>query len=246
MTPTPVLTAHVASHVGRVRARQEDAAGCGGWVHQGTSGELVSMTRRAVTSVTCVVADGLGGHAAGDRAARIAAATIASDGHALADRFRSAHERIVDSGRSSGDAGMASTSVAVELSPKQITVANVGDSRAYEITNGLLLISIDDTPERPPGVSATAQTSAVTQVLGGPIAPSVHELKLPVENQVRFLLCSDGLTATVSDPTIEALVIGCPAPGPLTRRLIDAALAAGGVDNVTVAVVEISGGGTDD
>ncbi|MBA2556043.1 MAG: serine/threonine-protein phosphatase [Chloroflexi bacterium] len=235
------LVAHVASHVGRVRTRQEDAAGCDGWIHQGLHGELVSMTLNR--SGTFVVADGLGGHPAGDRAARIAAGVISCGVGDLAERFSLAHQQILTEAERTGDTGMASTAVALKLDRNGIVIANVGDSRAYEVGRDLLLVSIDDTPQRPPGIAESSRTTTITQVLGGPTPPDVHQLRVSVEPAMRFLLCSDGLTAHLPDPEIEAVLRGATEARATVQQHVVGALTAGGSDNVTVGIVDIQGGG---
>jgi protein phosphatase len=192
-----------------------------------------------------VVADGLGGHPAGDVASAVAGRRLgevltadvvgdaAEDGSGPRDlllrALGEAHAAIEhEAGRDPELTGMATTAVVALVRGGHAWVAHVGDSRAYLLRRGTA-------PEQ---VTADhGMGGYLTQALGlpGGITPDVTELVL--EDGTWLLLCTDGLTNMLDDATIARLVeeagdaqAGCDA-------LVDAALAAGGVDNVTVVLL---------
>lgn len=139
-----------------------------------------------------------------------------------------------------GSPAMGSTIVGFVADARHGWIFNVGDSRAYILTAGRLhCVSQDHTPDRN---TTGARNHALTQSLGGTLTPrplSPHVVRLNLASVEAVLLCSDGLTDMVDDEEIEAI---------MERRrddpanaLIKAALDSGGADNVTVAVVRLSG-----
>jgi serine/threonine protein phosphatase PrpC len=227
-----------------VRERNEDAVGVQGWTTQRDDGRVVQLRLSTVPSATCVVADGLGGQRAGHIASRLAAELISGEirensSQNVQKSFAAAHERIRAAASVSSQIGMGTTAVALSLSDDSIVIANVGDSRAYEIDDSLIALSHDDNPQPPPGVERDGPVHVLSQALGGQHVPSVHLDRLPTEPGLRFVLCSDGLTDVVDDGQIGHL---CQQGGDdvmLVTILIDAALRAGAPDNVTVAVATV-------
>jgi PPM family protein phosphatase len=220
-----------ATHVGFVRDHNEDSI-------------LVEEDSRVF-----VVADGLGGHVAGEVASEIAVDRIRealdtqslSNGAVptdlLSESLHAANEAIGDDMAEHPDrAGMGTTAVIAHVSKDgdHAWVAHVGDSRAYLVRQGSLhRITEDHSSGGPFG------RGAITQALGtGPIDPDV--LSLELEKGDRMLLCTDGLTDMLRDDTIEEIV----ASGDQTAQdacdtLVDAALERGGIDNITVIVVDV-------
>ena len=236
------------------------------------------------------VCDGMGGHAAGEVASRVAVDTIEAfvehtdgvndphfawplgfdpsigiDGTRLVTAFRLAN-RAIDS-RVTDDAalhGMATTAVALLLAKdgdqpedhepriRHALVAHVGDSRAYLWREGVLTRQTQDHSWVEEQVARGTLSEAdarnhpwrnlVTRALSGGPDPRVDVTPLALEPGDRVLLCSDGLTTPVADDVI-ARVLGNGARGDvegICHTLVDAANAAGGPDNITVVVVEIS------
>jgi protein phosphatase len=215
-----------------------------------------------------VVADGMGGHVAGEVASRLAVESIQQ---ALADRaggagapssgeprpeasplepaFRLANRRIADEIDRQGHLrGMATTASAVLIHPRGATVAHVGDSRVYWLHAGRFVRVTHDhswvEEQVRAGVLDEAAAShhpwrnVVTRALSGADERAPDLFALPVAPGDRLLLCSDGLTSVVDDERIEAIVSG---PGDLEgicERLVAEANAAGGPDNITVIVLE--------
>lgn len=227
LADTPRSDAHLdtagTTHVGYVRSRNEDDL-------------LVSRERGLF-----VVADGLGGHPAGDVASRMAVATLDElDGDALAndpatqleDALHEAHAAISEAGqRNPEQQGMGTTAVAAWTDGQRMVLASVGDSRAYRLRDGALQqVTTDDVWE-----AAFGRT--LTQALGGSeqITPEIVELDLDPGD--RILLCTDGLTDMVDDDLI-ADVLGEPLTAEhIGDRLTASALDHGGYDNITVVVL---------
>jgi PPM family protein phosphatase len=148
-------------------------------------------------------------------------------------------------------AGMGTTLTLALSFGQELTVVHVGDSRAYLFRSGRLdRITRDHTLAQllvdggmmSPDEAALAKTRHVlTNVLGGPspgVSGEVH--RLHIQNGDRLLLCSDGLTNMVSEAEVTRLLSGHSKPEEACRILIDAALAAGGRDNVTVVLADFA------
>jgi serine/threonine protein phosphatase PrpC len=206
-----------------------------------------------------VVADGMGGMAAGDVASRIAVEAMASldvpidNDHqmdALHKALEVANGRIAET--VAGDAalqGMGTTLTAVIFSGDRAALAHVGDSRAYLLRGGRLnQLTKDDTYVqmlvdqgliRPDEAAGHPRRSVVTRVLQGePVSPAY--VIVEPEGGDRWLLCSDGLTAVVSNETLEQEILAAADPKSCAERLIDLALRGGGPDNVTVIVADLT------
>jgi protein phosphatase len=184
-----------------------------------------------------LIADGMGGHAAGEVASRTALDVLR---HAV-DQKPTTSE--VASWLQAADAtlrqamvttpslnGMGTTVAGVIISDGLLTMFNVGDSRIYIQQSGALTQLSED---------HVVNDYMLTQCLGGSsdarvLSPciKVERLQLPC----RILLCSDGLTDLVSDGVIEQLLRSSLQPA---RTLVKAALVRGGVDNVTVIVLHV-------
>ncbi|MCX7692759.1 Stp1/IreP family PP2C-type Ser/Thr phosphatase [Tepidimonas taiwanensis] len=205
-----------------------------------------------------VVADGLGGYNAGEVASRLCCDTVAeivrtaSTPRAADERLRSAieaaNQRIhAHAQRHAAYHGMATTVVAVLVSGEQLTVAHVGDSRLYRLRHGrLVALTRDHTLVQeyidagwlhPDDIHHVDYRNIVTRAVGALPAVTVDVAKHTVQAGDTYLLCSDGLTEMLSDAEIEAILCNAPL-GPATAlALIDAANAAGGSDNIAVAMI---------
>jgi serine/threonine protein phosphatase PrpC len=211
-----------------------------------------------------VVADGMGGHAAGEVASQLAVAEFARlaerapvRAEDLLETVRRANEHIVSAGAERGDRyGMGTTLTGVGVvgtgqfeQGEQLAVFNVGDSRVYRCTGGQLeQLTVDHSAvqELVDAGRLTAQAArthprrnVVTRSLGSQPSP-VADLWLvqPVAGD-RYLVCSDGLTGELEDPAIAELLRANPDPQAAADQLVSQALAAGGNDNVTAVVLDV-------
>ena len=212
-----------ASDTGRVRAGNEDQ------FHAGTT--------------LLAVADGLGGHAAGEVASALAIEAIAEldgrsfptpelAGQALVEAVAAAHRSVARAAASEPAWwGMGTTLTALLLEGDRAHLAHVGDSRGYLLRGGgaLRQLTHDHTVE--PG-GALTQAIGLGRVLRVEVP---DPLSLVAGDQV--LLCSDGLTGVVDDDQIAELLTSHARPEPACMALIDAANAAGGPDNITVVLL---------
>jgi serine/threonine protein phosphatase PrpC len=241
------------THVGRQRQHNEDAF-------------LVENDAHLF-----LVADGMGGHAAGEIASRIAVDSISEfilhtkedDGtwpHAYDEHYRRSTNRLMAALRMANtrvleamrkDArlrGMGTTVVAALADEEMVSVAHVGDSRAYLIRDGQLSRITNDHSWVFEQVQAGMLTEAeaekhplrnvITRALGGALQVTPDASEIIAKPGDVVLLCSDGLTGMV--PESEILRIVTAADGDLEqacRQLIDAANERGGLDNVTAVLV---------
>jgi len=236
-----MLTLHAgtATHRGLVRERNEDSLVASGSVF--------------------AVADGMGGHAAGDVASRIAVSHLHLLGQQSAvvtqdvtEALSSANTQILASaGRRRDQLGMGTTICGIALveidDVPHWLVFNIGDSRVYRFTDGLLRQITTDHSEVTELVAAgelseqQARTyerrHVITRSLGTVPSPIADLWVLPQIAGERFLVCSDGLHGEVDDAAIAAALSSQPDPQRAADHLIALALAAGGRDNVTVIVV---------
>ena len=202
------------------------------------------------------VADGLGGHLAGEVASSIAVETLladaprSADAKALARAVRTANAAVIeaaDSGR--GRFGMGTTLTAAMIDGTRIVLAHVGDSRAYLLHFGALAQVTHDhsmVADMVRNGTLTAEESRVhpnrsviTRALGSDPNLLVDTYEIEAAPGDRLLLCSDGLTGMVDDPEIERILSTATSAEEAVDRLIEGARDAGGQDNITVVVAEI-------
>jgi PPM family protein phosphatase len=196
------------------------------------------------TPLVVAVADGLGGHPAGDVASATVARRLAQIGSLLdtEEKVREAlsacnHEVHAAAARDPALATMGTTVAGVVVTADQVLAFNVGDSRVYAAgPGGVHQLSTDDRlsgEDLPPGI--------VTQVLGGIddlAALGPHLVTSPLSEEISYLICTDGLTDPVSaDVLTQAL--GRHQDGPAVFALWKAAIEAGGPDNITIALVRV-------
>lgn len=218
------ITAATATHTGHLRPANEDSVFAGNAVY--------------------AVADGLGGHAAGEVASALAIEPLAAldrdraaspdePAAALSDAVRDANRRVAEDARANPEhAGMGTTLTAAMVSEDQLAVAHVGDTRAYLLRegDGLSRLTEDHNP--------VANSHVLTRVVGVETDIDVDVPPL-VSLQVgdRLLLCSDGLTEVVDDDGIAATLGTHTDPQQVCDALVAAALDRGGPDNVTVVAM---------
>lgn len=232
------------SHAGLVRTNNEDSGFAGPYLQ--------------------LVADGVGGQAAGE----VASATAAYVMSALANRFaatpgadlaalferavRLTHEQLREGTAAvPSRAGMGTTVTALLTDGERVVLGQIGDSRAYLMRDGELsqlshdqtyvqilvdagLISREDARRHP-------RKNVVLQALDGEHLATPDVVAVDVHVGDRLLVCSDGLTDLVDDAQVAAC-LRLDDPDDAAAALVVAALAAGGLDNVTCAVADVVNG----
>lgn len=238
MRPPIIVETGWASHAGLRRALNEDAL--------------------LVEPPLFLVADGMGGHEAGDRASAGAIEELTRlAGRAtveltdLRDAIARARDRVdglSDTGSGRAGTTLSGAAVASVDGVGYWLTVNIGDSRTYRLADGELeQITVDhslvqeliDSGEL---LAADAQgdrrRNIITRALGAGSAGEADYWMIPAEPGDRVLVCSDGLTAEVSDADIHAILTLHADPQVAADRLVESALAGGGRDNVTVIVVD--------
>lgn len=212
-----------------------------------------------------VVIDGVGGHAAGEKAADIACGVIRSRlGRAVCsveERLREAialanNEIFRQAGENGAWAGMSCVLTVAVVEGDTLTVGHVGDTRLYRIHDGRIeqltrdhsfvgelvaggLIAEREAMRHPRRNEITRDVGSAPHQPEDPCFIDISKHRFP--KGCALLLCSDGLTDSVAAEEILSLVNGCPDdPSEVVRELIGAANAAGGADNVTVVYVTSS------
>ena len=235
MSPLKLVAAGVTD-VGRVRDGNED--------------DLLVDTRTSLVAV----ADGMGGHRAGEVASATALEALraaVANGQPIRDAIAVANAAVVEKSTSDPELqGMGTTVTAGTLaSGGTLLVGHVGDSRAYLVRDGELSQVTKDhslveemvregelTPEQ---AEVHPQRSIITRALG--IDPDVEVDVYPIELHAgdRILMCSDGLTTMVRPDEIAGILGREDDAEQAAQQLVDAANAAGGEDNVTALVVDV-------
>lgn len=213
-----------------------------------------------------VLADGMGGHAAGDMASStVVSELVALDGESyasdealrrLATAVHNANARL--RAEMDDDAeleGMGTTLIAFLRSGNMLALANIGDSRAYLVRDGVfsqitkdhsfVQTLLDEGRITPEEAEHHPQRSLVTRVLTGREDDEPDLSLREAKPGDRLLLCSDGLPDYVAAPTIEQIITGEGTPAQIADALIAIALKAATRDNVTVVVADVVDGDDD-
>ena len=238
----------MATDAGCVRSINEDAV---------AFERVTEGSRRGVLVAVC---DGMGGHAAGEVASRIATQVVMREWNAVDDPADALRRAILLANRSIAAVaatnrelgGMGTTCIALILREGMAYCAHVGDSRCYLLRDGELFrmtedhsavmemvkkgeISADDAREHP-------DKNVINRALGARFDVEVAVWPRPFRLKMgdRFLLCSDGLYDVVRDSEIRAAMVNH-GPQEACERLVALAKEHGAPDNVTVTVVEMPG-----
>jgi serine/threonine protein phosphatase PrpC len=243
-------------HTGQVRKANEDACVAGGEFFGGSSDEP-SPISLASGSWIVAVSDGIGGHRGGAEASREVVQALAECPRvtpvAITDTLQKLNRRLCERGRQDAElSAMGATVAGIGCGGRGLFAFNVGDSRVYQQQgSSLVQITRDDSEAEdlvdqgllhPYEGPRPGYLHALTQAIGGReevIEIEAHMHALHVKDHARFLICSDGLTDMVHAPEILQTLLAHPDPEAAARALFKRAMAAGGVDNITVAVVEV-------
>lgn len=224
------------THVGRVRAHNEDAY---------LIDEAINLG---------VLADGMGGHEGGEIASKIVVESVREhviNGKSLAEALILAHKAVIGAAKSGhGREGMGSTGLAVKFTAEKFEIVWVGDSRAYLLNNGELIQLTTDhslvqqlvnqgeiTPEE---AINHPQRNYITQALGMSDLNRIEVgcIKGKFSSGQQLLLCSDGLSGEVSPAEIAEILSLDIGEQEKVDRLIQRALDNGGSDNITAILVK--------
>lgn len=231
------------SDPGKVREHNEDFAG--------------AVTDLDDRGPLFVVADGLGGHAAGEVASRVAVdaaledwckGSASSPAAAARSAVRAANVAVFDAAIDHHRRGMGTTIVAATFAGREAVVAHVGDSRAYLVHDDRCTQLTTDhsrvaemvrmkllTPEQ---AAVHPSRSMLTRSLGAEPAVQVDLITQPVAAGARLVLCSDGVWDLVSRAELVDATDASPAAA--AERIVDLALERGAPDNATVLVVSVA------
>ena len=206
-----------------------------------------------------LVADGMGGHAAGDVASRLAVeefsqlagrtSASADDIHACFRRTATRLRESVEVGRTAGTT-VAGVAIAAHDGGSYWLVFNIGDSRVYRLSAGVLeQISVDHSVVQEMVDAGEIDADAardhperhiITRAVGTGSDPEPDYWLIPAGAADRLLICSDGLTGELADDALHAVLAAEADPGEAAARLVSAALAAGGHDNISAVVVDVA------
>jgi len=226
------------THVGRVRKVNEDS--------------ILALSDQQIW----LVADGMGGHAAGDFASQSVVESVAAlpvdlppaeRMQALRAALEAAHVAIRAESARRGGATVGAAVVALIVANGHFAAFWAGDSRLYRFRDGgIELLTSDhsivaefvkagqmswDEAEQHP------QSNAITRAIGVGEAPGLEKIRGEVRAGDRFLLCSDGLNKYAGFETLRRAVVGAPLET-VAEKLLQMALAGGGQDNISIVVVD--------
>lgn len=246
---TPAVRCAGLSDTGRVRPNNEDR-----WFADPAEGIYL-------------VSDGMGGQSAGELAAHLVAhvlpgkiskamqgagdsfdsEAVARVAGAIAELSRSMWR---ESDGQPGVAGMGATLVLAVLRGRQALVAHMGDSRAYLCREAVLQcltrdhtmaeLLLDARALTPEEAAVHPSIHQLTRFVGMPGEPRPGSRVITLLSGDRLLLCSDGLSGSLDHDRLSEIVAGGSDPDRICRRLIDAANAAGGKDNITAVLLMVS------
>jgi protein phosphatase len=245
----PLLRFGARTDLGRVRENNEDKFDCY---------EVEDATLLAARGCLYAVADGMGGHAAGQIASELALKTVIAHYYdspnediptALLEAIVAANETVYGVSQMVIERqGMGTTLTAAVFAEDRVYVGQVGDSRAYLIREGQIRqVTFDHSwvaeqvrlgALRPEEAETSPYRNVITRSIGTmeAVEPDCFiEQVIPGDT---WVLCSDGLTGHVRDDEIRAIASNQP-PGEAARQLVELANARGGRDNITVFVISV-------
>ncbi len=212
-----------------------------------------------------IVADGMGGHNAGDYASKHAVERAVMSIRDFTDEYDAENilQKAIDdanthinrvSRQNSSLKGMGTTFVAATFEDNHVTVANVGDSRLYVVNDFITQITKDHSLVEEMvdmgGIDREAarkhpDKNIITRAVGVKEYVLVDFFDVHIGRKEKLLLCTDGLTNMLKDEEIHKIIVGSSTLEDAGRRLIEAANENGGRDNIAVVLVEPFGGQDD-
>jgi len=243
-------------HTGKVRRVNEDACIAGTIL---STGSADAPTPIAIETSPWIVAvsDGIGGHLAGAEASRevvealVGCKRITPNG--VSEILHRLNRQLCERGRKEREfAAMGATVAGLGCGGRGLFAFNVGDSRVYRQEGAeLVQITRDDSEAEDLIDQGLLQRTegkrpgflhALTQAIGG--REEVHEIEvhvhpLRITARTRFLICSDGLTDMLHAPEIQEIMLAESEARAAVAALFAGAMRAGGMDNITIAVVEV-------
>jgi protein phosphatase len=201
------------------------------------------------------VADGMGGHRGGEVASRLALETLQTQFRRgagdLAEQVQEANRAVFEESlRNRRVAGMGTTLTAALVEGEHVRLAHVGDSRAYLLRGGELRRLTEDHTlvQRMVQEGEITQEEArvhphrnvMTRAVGVDMTVDVDDRSVEVHAGDRLLLCTDGLTGMISEQRIGGILVDARDPQEAAHHLVDAANEAGGIDNITVVVLDFA------
>lgn len=240
-----IVTGAALTNVGSTRTSNQDCILAGAWSEQRSMSVPYTFEFSDAIGEVVLVADGMGGHRAGEQASRSAVEAFLSkecalqDQEELSDFLRDINKTVFDlAARDAQLNGMGTTIAGLICLSDRLLWFNVGDSKIFRFRDDFLRqLSVDDIAS----LTHDSRKPGLTQALGG--APSFvdvhpHVGSEPMAAGWRYLVCSDGLTDVVGTSEIEHILASSDEVA--SQRLLDAALAQGAPDNVSVILITVA------
>ena len=204
-----------------------------------------------------IVADGMGGHKAGDIASRLTVDSVVDKLSkvnskdyisVITDTIIKVNKEVIDKAAESQDyAGMGTTLVVATVFDNILKVANVGDSRLYVVGEDIIQITRDHSLVEEMIINGQLdradarvdkRKNIITRAIGGESKVEAEMFSVELKPEDKILMCSDGLSNMVDDAEILEIINREPDIEKAARMLIDAANENGGKDNISVVIVE--------
>ena len=250
MLKATTLRVAALTHVGKRRHLNEDCIAVGPQISSAIMDDPALVILPLDAPCVCLVADGMGGHPAGDVASRLAIESLHAqslhpgmDDAAITAVLRRTNRALFEEmERTAHLIGMGTTIAGLTASESEVVAFNVGDSRIYRVREGAIeQISTDDSEDIVTSfMSLEFPTRALNQCLGG--YPGVEEItphliREPAQPNCAYLICSDGLHDMLDDATIAAC-LGTDLEQSV-RTLFECAMAEGGIDNISIILARL-------
>ena len=238
------MKAFAATDVGKVREENQDCV----FSSTGPVGCLPNLF---------IVADGMGGHKAGDIASRLTVDSVVDKLSkvnskdyisVITDTIIKVNKEVIDKAAESQDyAGMGTTLVVATVFDNILKVANVGDSRLYVVGEDIIQITRDHSLVEEMVINGQLdradarvdkRKNIITRAIGGESKVEAEMFSVELKPEDKILMCSDGLSNMVDDAEILEIINREPDIEKAARMLIDAANENGGKDNISVVIVE--------